>query len=54
MGAIRVQMQPIIMAPPDRADGVGLFKDRDVEAPNSKRRRGGEAGGTSADDDGVA
>jgi hypothetical protein len=53
-GAIGVQMQPVIVAPPDRADGVGLFKDRGVQSARPKRRRHGEAGRTGADDDGVA
>ena len=42
------------MSPPDRADGVGFFEDRSVEAASPQRRRRGETGGTRADDDGVA
>src|SRR5262249_5083679 len=53
-GAIRVEMETVVMPPPDRADHVGLFKDRGVQSPRPKRRRRGEAGGTGADDDCVA
>ena len=53
-GAIGVQMKAIVMPSPDRADGVGLFKDRGVESASPKRRSRGEAGRTGADDDGVA
>ncbi len=42
------------MSPPDRADGVGFFEDRSVEAASPQRRRRSETGGTRADDDGVA
>jgi hypothetical protein len=51
--AIGMQMEAIVMSPPDRADGVGLFKDRGVEPPSLKRRRRGETSRTRADDDGV-
>ena len=49
-----MQMEAIVMSPPDRADGVGFFEDRGVEAARPERRRRGETGGTRADDDGVA
>jgi hypothetical protein len=49
-----MQMKTIVVAPPDCADGVGLFKDRRVEAPRLKRRRRREARWTGADDDSVA
>jgi hypothetical protein len=54
MSAVGVQMEPVIVAPPDRADDVGLFQDRSVEASRPKRRRRGETRWTGADDDGVA
>ena len=44
MGAIGVQMQAIVMTPPDRADGVRFFQDRRVESARLERRRGSEAG----------
>ena len=53
-GAVSVQMQSVVVAPPDRADGVGFLKDRGVKSASLKRGRRGEAGGTCADDNGVA
>ena len=49
-----MQMEAVVVAPPDRADGVGLFEDRGFEAPSLERRGRREPGGTRADDDGVA
>ncbi len=49
-----MQVEAVVVAPPDRADRVGLFKNRGVETPGLERRRDGEAGWTRADDDGVA
>jgi hypothetical protein len=44
-------MQPIVVPSPDRPDGVGLFKDRGVEALGLKRHCRGEAGGACGNDD---
>ena len=49
-----MQMEAVVMPPPDRADGIGLFKDRGVEAARPKRRGGGETGGPRANDNSVA
>jgi hypothetical protein len=51
MASIGVQMQPIVVAPPDRADGARLFEDRGAQYARPQRRRRGEPGRTGADDD---
>jgi hypothetical protein len=49
-----MQMQAVVMAPPDGADRAGFFEDRGLEAPSLERGGCREAGGARADDDGVA
>jgi len=49
-----MQMEAVVVPPPDCSDGVGLFKDRGVQSASPKRRRRGEARRTGADDDCVA
>jgi hypothetical protein len=41
--AIGVQMQPIVVAPPDRRDRVRLFQDDDIEATRLETSARGEA-----------
>ncbi len=53
MTAISVQMQPVVVAPPDRADGVRFFENDRVETALAQGRRRGQAGRTSADNDDV-
>ena len=45
-----MQMEAVVMPPPDGADCIGLFKDYGIEASRPKRRRGGETGGPRAND----
>ena len=51
MSARRVQMQPVVMAPPDRADRFRLFVNDGFQPGGAEPLRGGETGRTRADDD---
>src|SRR5271166_2859811 len=52
--AISVQMEPVVVAPPDWTDRVRLLQDDNAETPGFETGRSGQAGRPCADDDGVA
>jgi hypothetical protein len=53
MAAIGVQMQPVVVAPPDRPDRVRFLQDDRLEAPLLEAGRSCEPSRTGADDDRV-
>jgi hypothetical protein len=54
MPAIGVQMQPVVVAPPDRADRIGFFQNDRVQTAHAHAGRSGESRRSSADDDRIA
>ena len=53
MAAIGMQMQPIVMTTPDRADLIAFVQNDGPKPLPLQACRCGEAGGTGADDDGI-
>ncbi len=53
MAAIGAQMQPVVVAPPDRPDRVRFLQDDRIQAPLLEGGCGGEPCRTGANDDRV-
>ena len=53
-GAVGVQMQTVVVAPPDRSDRIGLFEDHRIEAARLQAGRSGKPGRPRANHDCVA
>ena len=53
MVAVGMQVKPVVMPPPDRADLTGLLQHHDVKPGRAHRHGAGKPRGARTDDDGV-